>query len=615
MRQYTVIASLAALAVGASAQTVTVTTLEDVTDFSGARRVADLPGPDGKVSFREAVTATNNTPGAQTIAFAIPRDEWWLVDDMAVLKLEDGAFVVTDDNTTIDFSTQEDHTGDTNPDGPEVGIYGLQANGWGVPAIIVRADDCVFRGLGAVWLRGSSIAIWNGNRNRVVGCDTLGVEIDPYPEHCAFNVIGGTVPEDGNTLEFVELVCGADDNIIIGNALQTIFVGASPYCDTSSRNRIGGPTPEERNVISGFGSFGSEGFPVGEGIELSWATDTLIEGNYIGITADGAARAPGNGPTGIEINDSDNTIIRNNVVAGMKVAGRNHYNGQTFGRAIRVNAINRDNNNIVIEGNLIGTDATGQIPITTYNGIEVSNLTANSTPQGVRIGGAEPLQGNTIRFTDRTGIFATRLIADAEFSGNNISDNGLLGIDLLAGNGDFGVTPNDAGDADSIGANGLQNFPVLDTAQTDGTSVRARGTLNSRPNRSYRVELFASSTCDPSGYGEGERYLGSATVDTDGSGDAPFDTTVTGAVAEGEFITATATDIAAAATSEFSACIEAAQGGCAADLDGDGDADADDFFAYLDLFAAGDAAADLDNDGDTDADDFFTYLDLFAVGC
>ncbi len=54
---------------------------------------------------------------------------------------------------------------------------------------------------------------------------------------------------------------------------------------------------------------------------------------------------------------------------------------------------------------------------------------------------------------------------------------------------------------------------------------------------------------------------------------------------------------------------------CPADLDADGDADADDFFMYLDLFAAGDPAADLDNDGDTDADDFFAYLDLFATGC
>ena len=61
--------------------------------------------------------------------------------------------------------------------------------------------------------------------------------------------------------------------------------------------------------------------------------------------------------------------------------------------------------------------------------------------------------------------------------------------------------------------------------------------------------------------------------------------------------------------------IDCGDGGCAADLDGDGDADADDFFAYLDLFAADDPDADIDVDGDTDADDFFAYLDLFALGC
>ncbi len=55
---------------------------------------------------------------------------------------------------------------------------------------------------------------------------------------------------------------------------------------------------------------------------------------------------------------------------------------------------------------------------------------------------------------------------------------------------------------------------------------------------------------------------------------------------------------------------------CPADLDGDNDTDADDFFAYLDAFAAGDLdVCDIDEDGDCDADDFFGYLDLFAQGC
>lgn len=56
----------------AGSSTFVVTTTGDVVDFGGAQRDTDLPGPDGTVSLREAVTAANNTPGPQTIGFDIP---------------------------------------------------------------------------------------------------------------------------------------------------------------------------------------------------------------------------------------------------------------------------------------------------------------------------------------------------------------------------------------------------------------------------------------------------------------------------------------------------------------------------------------------------------------
>ena len=55
-----------ALALPALGQTITVDTPSDVIDFSGAQTVADLPGPDGKVSLREAGLASDNTPDLTT---------------------------------------------------------------------------------------------------------------------------------------------------------------------------------------------------------------------------------------------------------------------------------------------------------------------------------------------------------------------------------------------------------------------------------------------------------------------------------------------------------------------------------------------------------------------
>ncbi|MCC5786475.1 MAG: hypothetical protein JJU33_07230 [Phycisphaerales bacterium] len=54
---------------------------------------------------------------------------------------------------------------------------------------------------------------------------------------------------------------------------------------------------------------------------------------------------------------------------------------------------------------------------------------------------------------------------------------------------------------------------------------------------------------------------------------------------------------------------------CPPDLNGDGVVDADDFFLFLQLFAAGDMRADFNNDGVIDADDFFAFLSAFAQGC
>jgi len=100
---------------------------------------------------------------------------------------------------------------------------------------------------------------------------------------------------------------------------------------------------------------------------------------------------------------------------------------------------------------------------------------------------------------------------------------GQVGIDLNASgdNSNFGASPfytiNDLGDGDS-GANGLLNFPVLDTAIVAGGNLTLTGWA--RPGSV--IELYIANP-DGSGFGEGETYLVTLTegsgADTDaGSG-------------------------------------------------------------------------------------------------
>ena len=104
-------------------------------------------------------------------------------------------------------------------------------------------------------------------------------------------------------------------------------------------------------------------------------------------------------------------------------------------------------------------------------------------------------------------------------------------------------------------ANDLQNYPVLSRAISANSTV-IEATLDSTPNSSFQLDFFSNSTCDPSGYGEGETFIGSMDVTTDANGDVIFVASLATIVSPGQIITATATD-EANNTSEFSQCITA----------------------------------------------------------
>ena len=116
-----------------------------------------------------------------------------------------------------------------------------------------------------------------------------------------------------------------------------------------------------------------------------------------------------------------------------------------------------------------------------------------------------------------------------------------------------GVNPNDKEDGTGFG-NKTQNYPELTSAQSDGDRTTVRGTLNSTPNASFRVEFFANEKTNATRYGDGQNYLGAIMVGTDSDGNADIIATLE-AVSTGQFISATATR-PGYNTSEFSQVVE-----------------------------------------------------------
>jgi hypothetical protein len=110
-------------------------------------------------------------------------------------------------------------------------------------------------------------------------------------------------------------------------------------------------------------------------------------------------------------------------------------------------------------------------------------------------------------------------------------------------------TQNDADDSDT-GANDLQNFPVIANVTETVAGTVLNGTLTSRPNRAYRIEVFTTHGQPLTGDMAYE-FVESFQVTTGADGIAQLSYLFTKAVAADEWFTATATDVDAMMTSEL----------------------------------------------------------------
>ena len=538
-------AALALLALAASAGATTVT----VNDAGDSTNTCATSGA-GTCTLRDAITYANAHSGS-TIAFNIAGAG---VHTITPASQYPNILVPV----TIDGYTQPGSSANTN--GPTQGTNAVllveldgvnltPSFGFGMFIFTGTSQGSVVRGLVINRCKSAGIQVDVSDmviEGNFIGVDPTGMTVQA---NLGFGVaidgaisnvlVGGTTPAARNVisgnLAGIE-TNGGTNHVIQGNLIGTDApgTGALPAGQSAivighvtSGVLIGGTTAAARNIISGNGH---GGISIGGSLNDNAVTNNLVQGNFIGTDVTGTAVLGNTSYPGISCTAWNNTVGGSATGAGNVISG-NDEAGVLMWYA----------QGSTVEGNFIGTDATGTIAFGNHGpGVRLLG-------DGVAVGGTTAGAGNLVAFNDGAGVVLAVAGAGNAIRGNSIHDNGGIGIDL----NDDGVTANDLGDADT-GTNDLQNFPVISSV-TNGATTTVAGLLNSTPNTTFQLDFYANPACSnfPREFLQGRTYIGSAPATTDGSGNAPFNVATLAATENGARISATATD-PAGNTSELS---------------------------------------------------------------
>ena len=358
-----------------------------------------------------------------------------------------------------------------------------------------------------------------------------------------FTVTSGHVVLQGLDFPTGGLVIKGDTNRVEGcyigtNNLGTVAPGLAPGAATQtgilvlgSSNLIGGTDPGTRNLISGNNSAGV--------LIQGGASGNTLEGNLIGTQANGAT-ALGNA-VGVRFESSTS-----NKVGGTDTGAGNVIAGNSYAGVWLFNA-----SNSVIEGNLIGTTATGQTALANQNfGVAVDGTTGSAM-----IGGTTAA-ANLISHNLGAGVTVDPASSSSSAPAptavsirtNQIYNNQSIGIDL----GSDGTTNNHNGGPVSGQPNGQLNTPVLSAVTSDGSTTSITGSYNGAPSTTYTLQFFSSPFASFTSRGDGLTYLGQTTVTTDSAGNASYLAGMPVPVGAGKPVSAIAID-PTGNTSEFSA--------------------------------------------------------------
>lgn len=495
----------------------------------------------GPGTLRDAINQANRNPGPDVILFSISSG------GPQTITVSSSPLPSIDDAVTIDATSQPGFSGT-----PLIQLTSSAAGTFGSPGLFIGqgGGGTTVRGLVINNFANYGIVIQSSNNiieGNYIGTNTAGTAAVP-------NAFGGIEIDGG---------FAAADN-----------------------NRIGGTVAAARNVISGNGGSGVEiigfsnaSFSPAALEQAESAGGNVVQGNYIGTSANGLNDL-GNSGNGIRAGDAPRLVVSNNVIAAN--AG--------FGVFIQRALTTTSTAGTLLQGNLIGLNATGDAlgngngVVISGNGVTVGgaaaarNVISGNNGDGVAIqfqlATDNVVQGNYIG-TDSAGTGARGnagngvTIGEIEIRspatvrnsvlGNVIAFNGQNGVELISGSANP-ILSNSIHSNSGLGilraaiANNNQAAPVLTSAVLTPTGVIVTGTLASTPSTGFTIQFFSNASCDPSGAGEGQTFLGQTTGTTNANGTLTFTATLTGAVTLGQVITATATS-AGNDTSDFSRCL------------------------------------------------------------
>lgn len=445
---------------------------------------------------------------------------------LAALK-NDAAGVLLTDNARINWIG-------TNSDGKSDGSEGNLISGNGTNGITISNSHANIVAGNLIGLSASGnaaltngqngVAIVSGSNGNVIGTDDNGVS-----DVAERNIISGN-QGDGVAIQ------SSHFNHIAGNYIGTNQDGTAKLGNASGISlsdsvlNVIGTDNSSRQASTG-GNVISGNLASGIIITGNASVSNSIGGNLVGLSASGT-QALGNAQSGIVINGN----VEGNLIGGQRPEQRNVISGNgQYGILLTGKA-----HGTTVLGNRIGLASSGTTALgNALAGIAIDDAYDNA------VGADSAEAANEIAYNGAKGIVVTNAASiNNRIERNTIYGHSVIGIDL----GNDGATANDATDADT-GPNGLQNYPVIQSATSASGTTHVAGTLFGEAGTTYLLRFYAKS-------GAGNAidaidYLGSKEVNATSAGQLNWTADLPTSLASDRVVIATARS-SVAGTSEFS---------------------------------------------------------------